>query len=45
LPTAKYYSSAVDLIASKMGAEPVIYVFSDEPAWARDSLVLPFENV
>lgn len=43
-PTAKYYSDAIDLIASKMGAEPVIYVFSDEPEWARDNLVLPFET-
>jgi len=42
-PSLKYYSDAVNLIASKMAVQPVIYVFSDEPEWARDNLVLPFE--
>lgn len=43
-PTAKYYSDAIDLIASRMAVEPVVYVFSDEPELTRDNLVLPFEK-
>jgi len=43
-PTAKYYIDAVNLIASTMAGEPVIYVFSDEPEWTRGNLALPFET-
>ncbi len=39
-----YYAKALELVASHMAAEPVVYVFSDEPDWARDNLVLPFEK-
>ena len=40
----EYYTKAVDLMASKMTEEPVIYVFSDDPDWACDNLALPFEK-
>ena len=40
----EYYAKALELVASRMTAEPVVYVFSDEPEWARDNLVLPFEK-
>ncbi|MCX7303129.1 MAG: alpha-1,2-fucosyltransferase [Hyphomicrobiales bacterium] len=43
-PTLKYYRDAVDLIASNIDAEPVVYVFSDDPEWVRDNLILPFET-
>ncbi|MBC7282754.1 alpha-1,2-fucosyltransferase [Hoeflea sp.] len=37
-----YYRRAVDLIAARMTEKPVIYTFSDDPAWVRDNLILPF---
>ncbi|MBT1155131.1 alpha-1,2-fucosyltransferase [Aminobacter anthyllidis] len=40
----QYYAKAVDLMASKMAEEPVIYVFSDDPDWARDNLSFPVEK-
>jgi hypothetical protein len=43
-PTARYYFDAVELIASKMAVEPVIYVFSDEPEWVSENLLLRFER-
>ncbi|WP_269931602.1 alpha-1,2-fucosyltransferase [Aminobacter sp. HY435] len=42
--TESYYARALELIASEMRAEPLVYVFSDDPAWARDNLSLPFEK-
>lgn len=39
-----YYIKALELIASKMADDPVVYVFSDDPEWARDNLALPFEK-
>ena len=44
MPTLEYYAKALEFVASRMTAEPVVYVFSDEPDWARDNLVLPFEK-
>ncbi|MEQ8308778.1 MAG: alpha-1,2-fucosyltransferase [Hoeflea sp.] len=38
-----YYGRGVDLIAARMTEKPVIYTFSDDPAWVRDNLILPFE--
>ncbi len=40
----QYYAKAVDLMASKMSEEPIIYVFSDDPDWARDNLSFPVEK-
>ncbi len=42
--TPAYYRSAAQLVAGKTGIEPVFFVFSDEPDWARQHLDLPFET-
>lgn len=39
----EYYRKAARHIAENMTAEPVFFVFSDEPEWAREHLDLPFE--
>lgn len=39
-----YYSKAARHIADNMSVEPIFFVFSDEPEWARDHLGLPFET-
>ncbi len=39
----EYYKKAAMLVAEKMPVEPVFYVFSDEPEWAKSNLALPFE--
>jgi hypothetical protein len=41
--TPDYYDRAVAAIAERMGEAPVIYAFSDDPAWVRDNLRLPCE--
>ncbi|WP_372886561.1 alpha-1,2-fucosyltransferase [Shimia sp.] len=43
--TEAYYRAAVDHIASRMTETPTIFVFSDDPGWARDNLPLPFEKL
>lgn len=40
-----YYDAALALLMPRIGPEPVIYVFSDDPDWARDNLVLPGRRV
>ncbi|PTX56800.1 glycosyl transferase family 11 [Litoreibacter ponti] len=40
---AAYYERALNHVAEKMDAEPKVFVFSDDPDWARDNLKLPFE--
>ena len=39
----EYYAHAVRHIAGRIGFEPIIYVFSDEPDWALANLDMPFE--
>ncbi len=41
--TLDYYAAAVELIAGKMAEKPVIFTFSDDPAWVRENLILPYE--
>ncbi|WP_417409020.1 alpha-1,2-fucosyltransferase [Hoeflea sp.] len=41
--TLDYYARAVELIAGRMTEKPVIFTFSDDPAWVRENLVLPYE--
>lgn len=41
--TPDYYARALDHVATAMGADPVIYAFSDDPDWVRDHLKLPAE--
>jgi hypothetical protein len=36
----EYYRNAVDFIAASANIDPVVYVFSDDTEWARDSLQL-----
>lgn len=40
-----YYDAALAALLPRLGAQPVIYVFSDEPDWARDHLSLPGRRV
>ncbi|QBF33762.1 alpha-1,2-fucosyltransferase [Thalassococcus sp. S3] len=40
-----YYTAAIDALLPKIDGEPTIYVFSDDPAWARDNLTLPCPRI
>ncbi len=42
--TPVYYANAVEHVAAKLGCAPVLHVFSDDPAWARNNLTFPFET-
>lgn len=44
LCSAEYYRAAAGFIAGKLASDPVFYVFSDEPDWAKAHLDLPFET-
>lgn len=41
--TPDYYAQALAHVAQKMGDDPVIYAFSDDPEWVRENLKLPAE--
>ncbi len=41
--TPDYYARALDYVAQKMESDPIIYAFSDDPAWVRENLKLPAE--
>lgn len=41
--TPAYYERALAHVTARLGASPVIYAFSDDPAWVRDNLRLPCE--
>jgi len=40
-----YYDAACAAVAERLPGDPVFYVFSDDPAWARDNLCLPGRRV
>ncbi len=40
-----YYRAALHRVTEVTGTSPTIYVFSDDPAWARDNIDLPHEKV
>ncbi|WP_407494294.1 alpha-1,2-fucosyltransferase [Pseudooceanicola sp. MF1-13] len=40
-----YYDRALQALLPQLSDAPVIYVFSDEPDWARDNLILPGQKV
>lgn len=40
-----YYDAALERLLPKIGGDPVVFVFSDEPDWARDNLRLPVRRV
>ncbi|MEM9584993.1 MAG: alpha-1,2-fucosyltransferase [Pseudomonadota bacterium] len=39
-----YYLAALDTLAEKVGKDLVVFVFSDDPAWARENLRFAFET-
>ena len=39
--TSEYYRKSLSRIIEQTGAEPVLYVFSDDPEWVRSNLKLP----
>ncbi|WP_022705649.1 alpha-1,2-fucosyltransferase [Pseudorhodobacter ferrugineus] len=41
--TPAYYERALAHITARMGTAPVVYAFSDDPAWVRENLRLPAE--
>ncbi|KRS13906.1 hypothetical protein XM53_04980 [Roseovarius atlanticus] len=43
--TPDYYRSAARHIADTTGTAPTCFVFSNDPAWARDNLALGFDTV
>lgn len=40
-----YYESALSKICEGLNAEPTVFVFSDDPQWAKDNLPLPCPKV
>ncbi|GHF33941.1 alpha-1,2-fucosyltransferase [Seohaeicola zhoushanensis] len=42
---AAYYNAALAHILEGLDGTPTVFVFSDDPAWARDNLPLPCERV
>jgi Glycosyl transferase family 11 len=40
-----YYEAALARITEGLEGEPTVFVFSDDPLWARDNLPLPFNKV
>lgn len=41
---AAYYNAALSRICDQLDARPTVFVFSDDPDWARDNLPLPVEK-
>jgi Glycosyl transferase family 11 len=40
-----YYEAALARVLDGLGGDPTVYVFSDDPQWARDNLPLPCNKV
>lgn len=40
-----YYEAALARVLEGLAGDPVVYVFSDDPDWAKDNLPLPCEKV
>lgn len=40
-----YYEAALARITQNMDSAPTVFVFSDDPQWAKDNLPLPFDKV
>lgn len=45
LCSQSYYEKALARVLEGMSEDPVVFVFSDEPDWARTNLPLPFDKV
>ena len=39
-----YYTAALAAVSDGLTTRPRVFVFSDDPAWARDNLSVPFEK-
>lgn len=40
-----YYAAALERLLPTLDTPPTVYVFSDDPAWARENLPLPVDRV
>jgi len=40
-----YYEAALTAVLERSGSEPTVFVFSDDPGWAKDNLSLPCKKV
>ncbi len=40
-----YYDAALAAVTKGLSETPTVFVFSDDPGWARDNLSVPFEKV
>tara|TARA_R110002049_G_scaffold44333_5_gene129989 strand:+ start:39951 stop:40790 length:840 start_codon:yes stop_codon:yes gene_type:complete len=40
-----FYDAALNAVTNGLAKAPTVFVFSDEPAWARDNLAVPFDKV
>lgn len=40
-----YYTAALKTVTDALAKAPKVFVFSDDPTWARDNLDVPFEKV
>ena len=40
-----YYDAALKAVTDGLTEAPTVFVFSDDPGWARDNLAVPFEKV
>lgn len=40
-----YYKAALGVVLNGLSGDPVVYVFSDDPQWAKDNLPLPCDKV
>ena len=40
-----YYDAALKQVTAPLDSAPTVFVFSDDPDWARDNLPLPYEKV
>ncbi len=38
----EYYRAALTTIVGRMGTAPTVFIFSDEPEWTRQNIVLPY---
>ncbi|MEY8839908.1 alpha-1,2-fucosyltransferase [Cribrihabitans sp. XS_ASV171] len=41
----RYYEAALDRVLERVEGAPTVYVFSDDPGWAKANLPLPVEKV
>ncbi len=40
-----YYTTALKAVTDGLADTPTVFIFSDDPTWARDNLEVPFEKV